>query len=315
MTDPNGTIFFPPQASTVAADVDWLYYLIYYVCLAVFIGVVFGGGYFVWKYRNRPGAAEAVPISHNTTLEVAWSVIPLFILIVFFAYGYKGYLNLFVSPKDAIEIHVIGKKWSWSFEYANGKTVPSELRVPVHKPIKLIMNSQDVLHSFFVPAFRLKQDVIPNRYTVITFEATRTGTQTIFCTEYCGTQHSDMLAKVIVMEPAEYKAWFDKSDGPEPGVPMADQGKKLFSAYACVTCHSAAPGGATIAPALYHKFGTQEKLSDGQQVLVDENYIRESILKPTAKVVAGYQPVMPPFEGVLKDWQISALIEYIKSLK
>lgn len=328
MIDPasNGTLFMPPQASTVAPEIDALYYFIFYTCLICFVAIMGAGAYFVWKYRYRPGGPKAVPIHHNTPLEIAWSVIPLFILIGMFAWGYKGFLDLAVAPKDAMEIHVVAQRWQWIFEYSNGAKEIGLLRVPSHRPVKLLMTADgdpggNVIHSFFVPDFRVKSDVLPNRYTSVWFEATREGTHQVFCTEYCGAGHSDMLAKVEVMPQAEFDEWLKKGGDPSEQQQkdvlfMAEKGKEKFQQI-CFACHAAAPGGAVIGPPLYKKFGTMEMLADGGQVQIDENYMRESILTPNAKIVKGYPSPspMPPFQGVLKDWQVRALIEYIKTLK
>jgi cytochrome c oxidase subunit 2 len=335
----------PPQASTGAAEVDFAFYLVYWISLVSFILLAGGALLFLIRYRRREGGAEAVPIHHNTPLELTWSVGPLIILLVVFAIGFRGFLQLSVAPRDAMEVHVYGKRWLWEFEHTyKGESVreAGELHVPVGRAIKLIMNSQgdpagNVLHSFFVPAFRIKADVLPNRYNVAWFEAKRVSCSAdsdcgvggkcdaqkrmcsayqVFCTEYCGSGHSDMLAKIIVQEPEEWRAWMEGATKPPPGVPLAELGKGLFTKLACVTCHKDKPDSpAIIGPSLIGKFGATEKLADGSSVQVDENYVRESILRPAAKVVAGYQPVMPPFEGTLKDWQITALIEYVKTIK
>lgn len=311
------SLFFPAQASTLAPDVDRLFYFILTLCVIFFVLIIAGGIYFVVKYRHRPGGPEAVPISHNTALEVAWSVIPLFLLFIMFAWGYRGYLNAAVAPRDAIEIQVRGQKWSWEFTYP-GDISTTELVVPVNKPVKLIMAAKDVLHSFYIPAFRLKQDVVPNRYTTLWFQATQKGDFQVFCAEYCGKDHSAMLTMVRVRTDEEYLRWLDEQNKPPAGMALSDYGKKLFTERACVGCHAvAASGGPTTGPSLWQSFGRQEKLIDGSTVTIDENYLRESILRPAAKVVANFGPTstMPPFEGSLKDFQIDALIAYIKSLK
>lgn len=312
------SLFFPVQASTLAADVDQLFYFILLLCVIFFVGVMAAGAYFVAKYRHRPGGPEAVPISHNTVLEVVWSVGPLFLLFIIFGWGYRGYLNAAVAPADSLEIQVRGKKWLWDFEYPDGSHSPGELIVPVGKPVKLIMSSPDVLHSFYIPAFRVKQDVVPNRYTTLWFNATQKGDFQVYCAEYCGTSHSGMLAIIRVKDEAAYKKWIDENNKVPDGVTPVAYGRKMFEKNACATCHAvAASGGPAVGPSLWQAFGRQDKLIDGSSVLIDENYIRESILRPSAKVVQGFGPVtaMPAFEGTLKDFQIDALIAYIKSLK
>jgi cytochrome c oxidase subunit 2 len=220
-----------------------------------------------------------------------------------------------VAPRDALEVKVTGQKWFWTFDYKNGANSLNDLYVPVGKTVKLLMSSQDVIHSFYVPDFRMKMDVLPNRYTIAWFEALDTGEYDIFCTEYCGKGHSEMLGKVKVLSEEDYLAWLEKSavDIPE-GVSLEEAGEQLYKSKACATCHSI-DGKPGVAPSFLGLYGSIENLTDGSKVQVDENYIRESILDPRAKVTLGFQPVMPTFQGVLKDRQIDALIAYIKSLK
>jgi cytochrome c oxidase subunit 2 len=322
MIDPNGTLFMPPQASTMAAEVDNLYYFIYYLCVFFFLLLFAGAVFFLLRYRRRQGGPEAdTSILHNTPLEVAWSVIPLLILIVVFAWGFRVYMNLYVPPKDAMEIRTYAKRWVWTFEQPTGDKEVGELHVPAHRPVKLLMTAMDdpggnVIHSFYVPSFRVKADVLPNRYNTLWFEATQVGTFQVFCTEYCGAGHSDMLAKIIVMEPVEYETWLKSQGGPPAGEKPEVTGEKLFTQFACVTCHkNNAANAAVIGPSLIGVMGKTEQFTDGTSATVDENYLRESILEPAVKVVKGYQPVMPPFKGTIKDWQVNALIAYIKTLK
>jgi cytochrome c oxidase subunit 2 len=220
-----------------------------------------------------------------------------------------------IAPKDALEIKVTGQKWFWVFDYPNGANSMNDLVVPVGKPVKLLMSSQDVIHSFFVPDFRVKMDVLPNRYTITWFEALNEGEYEIFCTEYCGKGHSEMLGKVKVLSEEDYAKWLSSAaaDIPE-GASLEEVGAKLYTSKACVTCHSL-DGTPGVAPSFLNKFGSQEQLTNGTNILVDENYVRESILNPQAKVVLGFQPVMPTYQGVLTDRQIDALIAYLKTLK
>jgi cytochrome c oxidase subunit 2 len=250
-------------------------------------------------------------VSHNTMLEVTWSVIPTMLVIMIFWWGVKTYMNLIVVPRGAIEMQVSARKWMWSFEYPSGKRDSAVLHVPLNTPVKLIMSSDDVIHSFFVPDFRVKQDVVPGRYTTLWFQATQLGEHQVFCTEYCGTGHSDMWAKVIVDTPEEYQKYVTANVDVEP---TAKVGAELFEKNACVTCHTT-DGSPKIGPTFKGLFGRTEALTDGSTLTVDENYIRESIVDPTAKVVKGFQPVMPPFKGVLTDNQIKALIAFIKEQK
>lgn len=317
----DSSILLPVQASTLAPEYDKLFYAITYLCLFCFVLIMGAGIYFVIKYRYRGGKHEAVHIPHNTTLEVAWSVVPLFVVIGIFAWGFKNYMDMVIAPHDSIEIRVTGQKWSWNFEYANGATSSGDegFAVPKDKPVKLIMSSRDVLHSFFIPAFRVKMDVIPNRYSTLWFQATKTGPFQVFCTEYCGEQHSGMLSKVYVMEQNEYQSWLDSHM--QVGKTPEARGQKIFAGKGgCSACHAVKPPSEqpapTIGPRLYQAFGRQEKFDDGTTGVVDENYIRESIEYPTAKTVAGFQKgAMPTFKGILTDAEIGDLIAYIKSLK
>ena len=284
-------------------------------CLVLVMGAMV---YFVWKYRYRGGAHMAVEISHNTALEVAWSVIPLFVVIGLFAWGFKNYLDMLIPPKDAIEIRVTGQKWSWSFEYANGATSGNEIAVPINKPVKLIITSNDVLHSFFIPSFRVKMDAVPKKFTVLWFQATQYGPQQVFCAEYCGTDHSKMLAKILVMDDADFGRWLDAHNS--PGKTPVERGAKLFQLKGCNACHAVQPdsvgGQPTIGPRLWNAFGRKETMADGLTLEIDENYIRESIEYPNKKTVASFAAgQMPTFKGLLSDAQIGDLIAYIKSLK
>lgn len=309
----------PTQASTIAPGYDLLFWVITYLCVFFFVLIIGAGTYFVFKYRYRGGEHRVdTSHTHDTTLEIAWSVLPLFLCIGLFAWGFKLYLDFAIPPKDAIEIRVTGQKWVWNFEYDNGAASTKEFAIPVNKPVKLIMTSRDVLHSFFVPSFRTKMDVVPGRYTTMWFQATQVGPQQVFCTEYCGTSHSDMLAKVLVLPEKEYGDWLEKHRD-DPNATPADKGKKIFNGKGgCNACHAIAADQAlpAIGPKLWQVFGRVEKMADGSQVTVDENYIRESIEYPNKLTVAGFAAgAMPTFKGVLSDKEISDLIAYLKTLK
>jgi len=237
-------------------------------------------------------------------------VIPFLILMVMFAWGAKVFFVAFRPPSDAEEYFVVAKQWMWKFQHPQGKREINDLHVPVGQPIKLTMTSEDVIHSFFVPAFRVKADVIPGRYTTVWFEATKPGAYRLHCTEYCGAEHSLMGGTVYVMEPQAYEAWLAE------GTPTDNRlltGEELFAKCVCNTCHY--PDSAARAPILYGIFGEQAQLADGSSVLVDENYLRESILNPAAKIVAGYQPLMPTFKGQVSEEELIQLIAYIKGLE
>ncbi|WP_373047091.1 cytochrome c oxidase subunit II [Vulgatibacter sp.] len=307
----NDSILFPPQASTFAQDVDALYYFIHYLSVFFWVGIVAAIVYFVWRYKR--GHREGVGPSHNLPMELTWSIIPLILVIAVFLWGFKGFMGMSRAPSGAEQIQVTGKKWLWNFEYPNGQQAIGELHVEVNKPYKLIMTSEDVIHSFFVPSFRNKMDVVPGRITTFWFEPTMVGEQQVFCTEYCGDGHSDMLAKIVVHTPEDYAKWVEENQKEDTTTPLPELGEKLYTSKACFTCHST-DGSVKVGPTFQGLFGKQEQLTTGQTVPVDEEYLRESILQPNAKVVQGYQPVMPTYQGQLSDREVSGLIEYIKTL-
>ena len=312
MPTENDSFLFPPQASTYAADVDALYYFIHYVSVFFWVLIVAAIIFFLWRYRR--GHKDGVGPSHSLPLELTWSVIPLILVIAMFLWGFKGFMVMSRSPGDAETINVTAKKWLWNFEYPSGQQAIGELHVEVNKPYKLIMTSEDVIHSLFVPAFRNKMDVVPGRYTTFWFEATLTGEHQVFCTEYCGDGHSDMLAKVIDHTPEDYAKWVEENQKEDTTTPLPQLGEKLFTSKACFTCHST-DGSTKVGPTFKGLFGKQEPLADGSTVTVDEDYLRESFLQPNAKIVQGFQPVMPTYQGQLSEREISGLIEYIKTLQ
>lgn len=263
--------------------------------------------YFAARYRRQQGV-RAEQIEGSIPLEITWSIIPFFVFIAIFVWGAVVYFKGRTPPRDSTEVYVVAKQWMWKLEHAEGQREINELHVPVGRDVKLIMTSQDVIHSFFVPAFRMKQDVLPGRYTIAWFRATRPGTYHLFCAEYCGTQHSGMVGSIIVMDPAQYEAWMS---GGSSG-PLSATGEKVFAELGCSTCHRTDTQGR--GPNLQGLFGRPVALEDGRTVTADENYIRESILDPGAKIVRGFKPVMPTFQGLVSEEQLSALIAYVKSL-
>ncbi len=313
--DTTGSLFLPPGSSTIAAEFDALFYFLVYTSI-VFLGiVVFSIVFFSLRYRRR--GTEEVPtpgISHSTKLEIAWSIIPTILVLIVFVWGFRVYMKMNVVPRDAMEIKVTGQKWFWTFDYPEGANTLNELVVPAGKPVKLLMSSRDVIHSFFVPDFRIKMDVLPNRYTVTWFEAPETGEHNLFCTEFCGKGHSEMIGRVRVVSEREYAEWLETSSAGGEDLPPEEYGAALFVSKACNTCHSV-EGKRLVGPALNGVFDKPVILTSGGEAVVDENYIRESILEPQASIVAGYEPVMPTYQGILNDRQIDALIAYIKSLK
>lgn len=311
-TNNNETFLFPPQASTYAKDVDALYYYIHYLSVFFWVLVTAAIIFFVWRWKR--GHKEGVGPSHNLPLELTWSIIPLILVISIFLWGFKAFMTMSRAPGDAETIHVVGKKWLWDFEYPSGQKAIGELNVEVNKPYRLVMTAEDVIHSFSVPTFRNKMDVVPGRYTTFWFEATMTGEHQVFCTEYCGDGHSDMLAKIVVHTPEDYAKWVQENQTEDTTTPLPELGAKLYQTKACFTCHST-DGSVKVGPSFKDLFGHEVDLTNGTKVTADEEYIRESILQPAAKVVQGFAPVMPTYQGQLSDREVNALIEYIKSVK
>lgn len=308
--------FLPEAASTVAPEVDFLNAVV--TGLSVFFTIIICATmlYFAWKYRKRNGVDHQTPrIEGSHTLEVIWTVIPTAVCIYLAWAGVVVYQDMRRVPDNALTVNVQGQKWIWNFQYENGRKtggLGAELVVPVNQPVKLVMTSTDVLHSFFVPAMRVKQDVVPGKYSYLTFTPVKTGSYDIFCAEYCGTKHSMMLAKVKVVPVDEFNQWVNSD--PDAGLPPAEIGKQLFSAKGCNACHGLADGQRIVGPSFYKLFGKKGKFSDGSEYSADENYIHESILYPNKHIVEGYPTgVMPAFEGQLDDGQIAALIAFIKS--
>ena len=299
---------FPPQASTFAADVDKLYFLILGVTSFFAIAVVIFVAIFAIKYQDHTGTQVGAPIHGSIPLELAWSFIPFVIAIGIFAYATVVYFELVRPPAETLQIYSTGKRWMWRFQHLNGRAEINELHVPKGIPVKVTFTSEDVLHSLYFPTFRVKADAIPGRYSEIWFEPTLTGDFHMFCAEYCGTSHSGMIGRVVVMEPRDYQAWLSGSDGQ----PLAVRGQQLFNQLACVTCHL--NDGTGRGPSLAGVPGSKVELANGTGVVADDGYIRESILTPQAKLVSGFQPVMPTFQGLVNEEGVMALIEYIKSL-
>jgi len=311
--DSTGSFWLPSQSSTLSGGVDALFHFILYASTVFFAIVVFSVIYFGLRYRRRGKTTLTSGKDHNLALEITWTAIPTVLIMIVFFWGFKGYMRQAVAPSHAIEVKVTGQKWFWTFDYPEGANAVNELVVPVSKPIKLLMSSADVIHSFFVPSFRVKMDVVPNRYSVTWFEATKEGEYDLFCSEYCGQGHSKMIGKVKVVNDSAYAAWLDASTVLGEGLSLEEYGEQLYKQKACVTCHTI-DGSRLEGPSFLGIYGSMVTLSDGSKVLMDENYIRESILSPKAKIVEGYQPVMPTFQGVLKERQIDALIAFIKKL-
>lgn len=303
----------PPAATATAGDVDTLFHFILGISAAFFLLIVGLMVLFVIRYHRGRAAQPAPSSSHNTALELVWTIIPLILVVVIFGWGVRVFLDINTVPADAYEVQVTGQKWKWLFTYPNGH-VDENLHVPVHRPVRLVMTSEDVIHSFFVPAFRIKRDVLPGRYTKLWFEATTSGEFQAFCAEYCGSSHSDMLAKVVVHEPGGFEKWLEQEANVLAKLPPAEAGARLYRIRGCAQCHSV-DGKAGIGPTFLGLVGEQVPLQTGGPVTADENYIRESILDPQAKIVAGFQPVMPTYRGRLKDQEVTAVISYLKTLQ
>ncbi len=309
--------WLPRQGSTTASDVDFLFNAVTSISIFFFVLITVVLFYFVYKYRSRPGHKAQASAVHNQALEVTWTVIPVLIVVWIFWEGFTGFLNLQTPPQNAYEVQVLGQKWKWLFTYPNG-AVDDNLHVPPDEPVRLVMTSQDVLHSLYVPDFRIKRDVVPGRYERVWFQATAPGEYQIFCAEYCGTSHSAMLAQVIVHKTRpEFDKWLEDAGNFLDKLPpekLWEGGQKLYSQRGCKQCHTI-DGVSGIGPSFKGIWGRNEAMKGGAQVVVEENYIRESILNPQAKIVAGYEPVMPTYQGRLKDKEITAIIEYLKTLK
>ena len=291
----------------MAGQVDALYIYLLLVS-GVMTAIIFVGvAVLAIKYRRVPGR-EAHPIEGSLILEIGWTVLPFFVMLTFFVWGTVLFFQERTPPANATEVYVVAKQWMWKIEHMEGQREINELHVPTGENVKLIMTSQDVIHSFFIPAFRIKQDVLPGRYTTLWFKATKPGTYHLFCAEYCGTSHSGMGGDIVVMDPQDYAEWMAGG----PALPLQDTGRALFAQLGCATCHRSDAKGR--GPSLVDIYNSPVHLEDGRPVTADENYVRESILDPTAKIVNGYKSVMPAFQGIVSDEQLNALVAYVKSL-
>jgi cytochrome c oxidase subunit II len=302
---------YPEQASNFAPNVDALMLSIIAVCLFFAVAITIAILYFVFRFRRKSVGEIGVAIHGDMRLEAAWILVPLVLALAMFAGGAVVYVDFRRAPADTLDIYVIGKQWMWKLQQPNGQKEINELHVPVGQNVRLIMASEDVIHDFSVPAFRVKMDVVPGHYNTLWFRPTKTGKYHFFCSQYCGTNHAVMGGWVTVMEPDEYTAWLSGSSGAADNPVLA--GQRLFAERACITCHLS--DGKGRAPSLNGVYGGQVRLADGSTVTADDAYIRESILIPSAKIVAGYQPVMPAFQGQLTEEQTLDLIAYVKSLQ
>lgn len=327
--------FFPEQASTIANQIDAVYFVLIVLMLLFAVPIAALIIFFTVKYHRSNEVDRTNAPTFNLRLEVAWIVIPLVLAFGMFFWSAVVYTRAYgAPPDDAIEIYIVGKQWMWYAQHPQGRRENNELHVPVNVPVRLIMTSQDVIHSFYMPAFRMKRDVLPGRYTTMWFEATDVGEYHLFCAEYCGTEHSYMRGTVTVMHMEDYQRWLAADPGPflENIAPnpssevdedvmvlppaaagdLAMQGAILFQQQGCVSCHYA--NGAGVGPALVGLYGRQVQFANGEIITADENYIRESILEPQERVLPGYPPVMPSYAGELDEEQLIQLVAYLKAL-
>jgi cytochrome c oxidase subunit 2 len=305
------SLIVPEQASSIAGEYDALFFFL--VAISLFFGVLIAAVVvtFAIRFRRKSDDERPKAIHGSLPLEIAWTLIPAAIVAVVFLWSAEVFFRMHRVPKDAMQINVVGKRWMWKLQHMSGQREINELHLPVGVPVKLTLTSEDVIHSFFVPAFRIKKDAVPGRYNTIWFTPTKTGRYHLFCAEYCGTKHSAMIGTVIVLEPAQFQAWL--AGGPAAGQSLAAAGEKLFQELACVTCHRGDTGAR--GPSLEGVFGNPVKLQGGSTVVADEAYLRESIMTPTARVVEGYQPIMPTFQGLISEEGLLQLIAYIETLK
>lgn len=303
--------FVPPSASTLSGKVDALYF--YLSGVTVFFTLLISGVliFFVIKYRRRSPFEIPRPVAGSHKLETLWSVIPFIIAMSMFAWGAQVYFQMYRPPNNAVEIYVVGKQWMWKIQHSTGQREINELHVPTGRKIKLIMTAEDTIHDFFIPAFRIKADVLPGRYTTQWFEATKPGTYHLFCAEYCGMNHSGMIGSVVVMQPTDFDDWLSGNAGQQS---PAVAGQQLYQSLGCVSCHGAEGEGGR-GPALTGLFGKQVFLTNGQTLTADEGYVRESIENPQAKLVSGFGPIMPTFQGQVTPEQLIQLMAFIKSLQ
>ena len=316
---PSDSFWLPVDASVTSRNIDWVWDFMIWVSVLTALGVFVAIFHFITKYRAKSRAANEIAeksAEHNTALEITWSVLPLFVCIALFVWGFKGFVDLRTPPKDSMELHANAQKWKWTFDYkcARGGLTDDTLHVPIDRPVRMLISSVDVLHALYIPSFRTKMDAVPGRYTDMWFQATKPGDYPIFCAEYCGTSHSDMLSHVTVHPAGEYESWLKNACEKADSLVGPERGKKLYSQQGCETCHTL-DGTPKIGPSWKGLFGKSESFADGSTTKIDENYLRESMMDPTAKVVKGFAPSMPTYKGKLSDKDIDGLIEYIKTLK
>lgn len=305
-----GSIWLPEPASTVAGDVDTLFYFILVTSAIIFVGVMGAMVTFAWRYRRRSENDRPEPVRESKLVEASWIAIPSILVAVVFVWGFRVFLELGIAPPNAYEINVTARKWSWSFTYPNG-AASTDLHVPVNRPVKLRMISDDVVHSFFVPAFRVKADVLQGRYSYVWFEATRADTFNVVCAEYCGTAHSDMYAIVVVQSQDDFEGWLAENMD-DASLTPAERGERIYQQQGCMPCHSL-DGTSPIGPSFLGLAGSTRNFTDGTSAVADDNYLRMSIVNPAQQVVEGFLPVMPPqYAATLSAEEIDALVAFIQ---
>lgn len=323
-------LFLPEQASAYARQVDSLHYFVITMTMLGFVGVAMAVLVFAIRYRRRKEGESTPRVEPHAIHEVLFVGAPLALFLLWFAIGYPLFVRLQTPPREALDVYVMGKKWMWKFSYAGGPNGVDTLYVPAGRPIRLLITSRDVIHSFYMPAFRLKQDAVPGRYTQTWFQADRPGRHEIFCAEYCGVGHSAMLGHVVVMPPEQFDEWLAESrrspvaevgaaqdsvqQDASPGITLVEQGRKLASVYGCFACHTV-DGTPHIGPSWLDLYLRRDPLEDGTSVVADEAYLTESMMDPRAKIVKGFQPVMPTFQGRIPAPEVAAIVEFIKSLR
>lgn len=312
LTKAKAESFMPTAVTDIAGQVDNLYAFLLWASLISCAILIGGMIFFALKYKRKTNNDKTAYISHNSFLEFLWSFIPLVIFLAVFGWGWYIYHQMRQMPENALEIHIKGRQWAWDFTYKSGKTSTNEFYVPVNTDVKLIMTSEDVIHSFFIPSMRIKKDAVPGMYTTLWFKSEKLGDFHIFCTEFCGAAHSLMIGKMKVVSVEDYEKWLQEN---EEGLTLVQKGQKYINDKGCVACHSV-DGSIKVGPSFKGAFGATHEFADGTKVVVDENYLRESILNPNARVVKGFPAgVMPSFQGQLNEDQVNAIIEYIKELK
>ncbi|MFW5875488.1 MAG: cytochrome c oxidase subunit II [Myxococcota bacterium] len=323
----------PPEVSTWAVDLDGLHFVIILVTLAGALGIGVAAVYFIVKYRRRNPTQTTPRVAIPPRLELVLAGALLSFFIASWGFGYRQYTDLYDIPGDALEIYVTGKQWMWKFAYPDGRSTAGVLVVPRNQKVKLLVTSRDVVHSFYVPVFRIKQDAVPGRYTSLWFEAVQEGTYRIFCAEYCGQGHSQMWGLVVVLGPSDYARWLEgetpgpvaraarradavggQAAGPEPAADLVSRGVEAASRYGCLGCHTL-DGQDHVGPTFRGLYGTEVALADGTTVVADEDYLTMSMMEPLEMIVRGYDPVMPSYAGVIDEQDVAPLVELIKSLR